>query len=176
MRTGTGPSHLAREDEHRFRAVLGHFATGVAVVTAVDSDGPVGLTVQSFCSLSLSPPLVLLCPGLASTSWPRIRAVGMLAINLLAENQADLARKFAQSRTDKYTNVPWTPAPLSGSPILDGVLAWIDCSIDEERAAGDHFVVVCRVLNLDARLNTRPLIFFQSGFNGLRDTGASRGR
>ncbi len=156
--------------ERYFRAVLGHFASGVAVVTAVDGGSPVGVTIQSFCSLSLDPPLILLCPSRSSTSWPRIREAGRLCVNLLAEGQADLARQFAQPGSEKYKSTPWRPAPVSGSPILEEALAWIDCAIQSEHDGGDHTVAICRVIDLEADHSRRPLVFFQSGFQRLLDS------
>ena len=146
-----------------FRLVLGHFASGVAVATAID-DEPVGLTIQSFCSLSLDPPLILLCPSRSSASWPRVDASGSLCINLLAAGQSHVARQFALSGTDKFAGIAWRAAAATGSPILEGVLAWIDCRIEETRVVGDHFVVVCRVLDLDALPDLAPLIFFRGNY------------
>jgi len=150
-------------DRH-FRAVLGHFASGVAIVTARENGEAIGMTVQSFCSLSLDPPLILLCPALSSTSWPKIEKAGRLCVNLLAEGQADLARQFAQSGSDKYRGVAWVAAPHTGSPVLQEALGWIDCEIQEIHPGGDHVVVICRVLDLQAVPAVRPLVFFQSGF------------
>jgi flavin reductase (DIM6/NTAB) family NADH-FMN oxidoreductase RutF len=144
-------SPLAEQYEHHFRTVLGHFATGVAVVTAVDEATPVGLTIQSFCSLSLDPPLILLCPG-------------RLCVNLLSEGQEQVARQFARSGADKYAGVAWAPSRDTASPMLDGALAWIDCQVETTYPGGDHLIVVCRVLDLAARTDLRPLLFFQSGF------------
>jgi flavin reductase (DIM6/NTAB) family NADH-FMN oxidoreductase RutF len=157
-------SPLAEQHEQQFRTVLGHFATGVAVVTAMDGDAPVGMTIQSFCSLSLIPPLILICPALTSTSWPRIEPARTLCVNLLAEGQRGLARQFARSGTDKYEGVAWRPSGDTGSPMLEGALAWIDCAIENKYPGGDHLIVVCRVIDLAAREDRRPLIFFQSGF------------
>jgi 3-hydroxy-9,10-secoandrosta-1,3,5(10)-triene-9,17-dione monooxygenase reductase component len=157
-------SPLAQSYEQHFRAVLGHFATGVAIVTAVCEVEPVGMTVQSFCSLSLDPPLILLCPGLSSTSWPKIEASGQLCVNLLAEGHEKIAGQFARTGADKYAGVSWTPSADTGSPMIDGALAWIDCKIEASYPGGDHVIVVCRVLDLAARTDLRPLIFFQSGF------------
>jgi flavin reductase (DIM6/NTAB) family NADH-FMN oxidoreductase RutF len=152
-------------EERGFRAVLGHFATGIAVVTAmVDHSTPVGMTVQSFCSLSLEPPLILICPGLGSTTWPRIQLEGKLCVNLLSQSQEPLARQFAKSGGDKFQGVQWAPSPISHAPILEGGLAWIDCQIDHSVPGGDHLIVVCQVLDLCARTDLRPLIFFKSGF------------
>src|SRR6266567_4513140 len=137
-------SNAAQPQAH-FRTVLGHFATGVAIVSARNAGNPVGMTVQSFCSLSLDPPLILLCPVLSSTSWPKIEKAGRLCVNLLAEGQADLARQFAQSGSDKYRGVAWVAAPHTGSPVLQEALGWIDCEIQEIHPGGDHVVVICQV-------------------------------
>ncbi len=150
--------------EEQFKNVLGHFATGVAVVTAVDGGEPVGLTIQSFCSLSLDPPLILLCPALTSTSWPRLERAGRLCVNLLAESQAALARQFARSGGDKYTGVKWTSSAETGSPLLEGALAWVDCEIEQSLQGGDHLIAICRVLDLAVRTDLRPLIFYRSNF------------
>jgi 3-hydroxy-9,10-secoandrosta-1,3,5(10)-triene-9,17-dione monooxygenase reductase component len=157
-------SPLAERYGHHFRTVLGHFATGVAVVTALDGDEPIGMTIQSFCSLSLDPPLILICPGLSSTTWPRIAPTGQLCVNLLAEGQETIARQFARSGGDKYAGVVWQPSADTGSPMLEGALAWIDCRVESSHPGGDHLIVVCRVLDLAARTDLRPLVFFQSGF------------
>lgn len=158
----------AHEEQH-LRSVLGHFATGVAVVTGRDADSPVGMTIQSFCSLSLDPPLILLCPGLSSTSWPRIEPAGGICVNLLAEDQEDLARQFAKSGSDKFRGVEWTPSSTLGCPVLKDVLAWIESRVVAVHQGGDHLVVICRVLALGARTDLRPLIFFKSGFERMLD-------
>ena len=167
-REGVSPEPLAsqapEEFDRHFRTVLGHFASGVAIVTARDNGDAIGMTVQSFCSLSLDPPLILLCPGLSSTTWPRIEKAGRLCVNLLAEGQAGIARQFAQSGSDKYRGVGWVAAPATGSPILEEALGWIDCDIQAIHPGGDHLVVICRVLDLRAVPGIRPLVFFQSGF------------
>lgn len=159
-------SSLASIAEPEFRRVLGHFPTGIAVVTAVADGRAVGMTVQSFCSVSLNPPLVLICPALTSTSWPHIEAVGRLCVNVLSEGQENLARQFARSGTDKYAGVGWTASTHTGSPILEDALAWIDCSVSERHVAGDHLIVTCRVHALGARTDLHPLLFFRSGYHG----------
>jgi 3-hydroxy-9,10-secoandrosta-1,3,5(10)-triene-9,17-dione monooxygenase reductase component len=151
--------------------VLGHFASGVSIATAICEEKPVGLTIQSFTSLSLDPPLILLSPARSSTTWPLIRRAGRLCVNILAEGQADLARQFARSGIDKYAGVSWKPAPSTQSPLFPDALAWIDCEIEHEYEGGDHFVVICRVLDLGAEHPGRPLVFFQSGFQRLVDPG-----
>jgi 3-hydroxy-9,10-secoandrosta-1,3,5(10)-triene-9,17-dione monooxygenase reductase component len=147
-------------DATEFRSVLSHFCSGVTVVAGVDGDGPIGLTCQSFSSLSLDPPLVLICPSLSSTSWPRIAASGAFCVSVLALDQEDLAWNFANSGGDKFRGVPWSPAP-SGSPVLDRALAWIDCQIEKVYEGGDHIVVMGRVLALRADGDRLPLLFFR---------------
>jgi 3-hydroxy-9,10-secoandrosta-1,3,5(10)-triene-9,17-dione monooxygenase reductase component len=144
--------------------VLSHFATVVAVMTSMDGDDPVGMTVQSFCSLSLEPPMILFCPTKTSTTWPRIEHRGELCVNLLSAGQAELARQFARTGTDKFHGVGWTSGKLTGSPILSGGLAWIECRVAAQYPGGDHQIVVCDVLALGARVDLGALVFWQSGF------------
>lgn len=153
-------------DEGRFRSVLGHFATGVTVVSAVHGGAPVGLSVNSFTSVSLEPPLVAFCAAKASSSWPRIRETGRFAVNVLAEHQEDVSRVFATRGrgSDKFDDLRWYPSPSSGSPILDGVLAWVDCTLENEYDAGDHVLVVGRVQDLDVADEGRPLVFYRGGY------------
>lgn len=150
-------------DEGRFKQVVGHFATGVTIVTATADDGPAGMTVQSFLSVSLVPPLVAFAPARTSTSWPHMRAGGRFCVNILREDQEALARTFGTRGAKKFDGVAWTPSP-SGSPVLAGALAWIDCTIEAEHEAGDHTLVVGRVRHLDQTGEGRPLIFYRAGY------------
>lgn len=152
-------------DAERFRAVAGAFPSGVTVVTGVDEDGPSGFTCQSFHALSLDPPMVMFSVATTSTSWPRIRRSGRCCVNVLAEDHEAVARTFATSGIDKFATQPWTPAP-NGAPILDGVVAWFDCSIEAIHVGGDHEVVTARVEALDAPGGT-PLVFHQGRYLGL---------
>src|SRR3712207_9239244 len=97
-------------DPRTMRDVLGHFASGVTVVTAQGDDGPVGFTCQSFSSLSLDPPLVVIAPARTSRTWPRLRALGRFCVNVLAEDQSDLSARFARSSADRFAGVPWRPS------------------------------------------------------------------
>lgn len=153
-------------DPDVFRSVLGSFVSGVTVVTAMDDGQPVGLTAQSFMSLSLDPPLVMFCPKISSTSWPRIERAQHFAANILAEGQDELGLRFAKSGGDKFTGLDWTAGP-SGAPLLDGVLAHIDCLIEAVHPGGDHQIVVGRVLHLAAEANKKPLVYFRSAFESL---------
>jgi 3-hydroxy-9,10-secoandrosta-1,3,5(10)-triene-9,17-dione monooxygenase reductase component len=154
------------------RDVLGHFASGVTVVTAVTPDGPIGFTCQSFSSLSLDPPLVMFAPARSSRTWPRLRELGRFCVNVLAEDQTDLSTRFARSGTDKFAGVPWRPS-RHGAPVLDGVVAWIDCRLWAEYDGGDHTLVAARVLDLGADPGHRPLLFHRGAY-GLLD-GSSGG-
>ncbi|HSS10299.1 MAG TPA: flavin reductase family protein, partial [Acidimicrobiales bacterium] len=144
-------------DAAHFRAVLGHFCTGITIVTGLEAGEPVGLTCQSFTSLSLDPPLVAFSPGKSSTSWPRIRPSGVFCVNVLTEDQEDICRVFATTGVDKFRGVGWR-ASETGSPIIGDTLAWVDCRMVAEHDAGDHLIVVGQVVDLDAAHSGRPLL------------------
>jgi len=150
-------------DEGRFRQVLGHFTTGVTVVTAAGPDGPVGLAVGSFASVSLDPALVAFFPDKGSSSWPQIEASGHFCVNVLAEAQEDVCRRFASKGDDKFRGLGWHSAG-SGAPILEGILAWIDCNIEAVTEAGDHYFVLGRVRDLAVVHDGAPLLFFRGGY------------
>jgi 3-hydroxy-9,10-secoandrosta-1,3,5(10)-triene-9,17-dione monooxygenase reductase component len=150
-------------DSAHYRSVVGHFATGIAIVTAVDGSDPVGLTCVSFVPLSLDPPLVMFSPQKTSSSYPRIKSAGSFCVNILTDEQEDVCRVFAQSGGDKFRGIGWRPGP-SGSPILHDVLAWVDCRIETEHDAGDHLIVVGRVLELQAAREGKPLLFHRGGY------------
>ena len=153
-------------DAGRFRHVLGHFPTGVVVVTAMhEESGPVGMALPSFTSVSLDPPLVAFLPDRGSTSFPLIRAAGSFCINVLADDQEHVCRAFDARGGDKYGSAAWRPAG-SGAPVLDGVVAWIDCDIDQVLEAGDHYIVLGRVRDLSVHNTTSPLLFFRGGYGG----------
>ena len=151
-------------DQATFRQVLGRFPTGVTVITAVDGGVPAGLAVGSFCSVSLDPPLVGFFPARSSSSWPHIEAAGRFCVNVLAEDQEDVCRRFATKGADKFDGLGWQPAP-SGAPLIDSVLAWIDCEVHSVSAAGDHWAVLGRVVHLGVgREEQGPLVFYRGGY------------
>jgi flavin reductase (DIM6/NTAB) family NADH-FMN oxidoreductase RutF len=151
-------------DEARFRQVLGHFPTGVTVVASKpEDDPPVGLAIGSFFSVSLDPPLVGFCPGKSSSSWPLIESTGSFCVNVLADDQEDVARIFAGKGDDKFQTVGWKPAG-TGSPVIRDVLAWIDCTLDEVHEAGDHYIVTGLVHELKVEREGHPLVFFRGGY------------
>ncbi len=153
-------------DAARFREVLGHFASGVTVVTASGED-PVGFTCQAFAALSLDPAMVLLAPGKNSTSWPKIAEAGSFCVNILAADQEALARSFAISGGDKFTGVAWEHGPATGAPLLEGVVAWVECELEQIFDAGDHELVTGGVLALGVGTG-RPLLFYRGGFGTFR--------
>lgn len=157
-------SGLLQFDSKRFRQVLGHYPTGVTVVTAVDADGrPVGMAVGSFTSVSLDPPLVAFLPDKSSTSFPRIRNASSFCVNVLSAEQEHVCRAFAAKGQDKFQGLSWRAAG-SGAPILDGVVAWIDCGFEAIYESGDHFIVIGKVRELDVANHGMPLLFFQGGY------------
>ncbi|MCV2491836.1 flavin reductase family protein [Geodermatophilus sp. YIM 151500] len=160
-------------DPATMREVLGHFASGVTVVTALTPGGPMGFTCQSFSSLSLEPPLVVFAPARSSRTWPRLRDIGRFCVNVLAEGQDDLSRVFARSGADKFAGVHWVPS-RHGSPVLDDVVAWIDGELWAEYDGGDHTVVVARVLDLGADPRRRPLLYHRGGYGLLTPDDAPR--
>ncbi|WP_405599031.1 flavin reductase family protein [Streptomyces sp. NBC_01410] len=151
-------------DPGEFRRVLGHFATGVTVVTAYDEMGPAGFACQSFASLSLDPPLIAFMVARTSTTWPRIAGAGAFCVNVLGAHQGELCRGFAVSGADKFAGVPYDRAPATGSPRLESVPAWIDCTIQAVHTGGDHLIVVGRVAALGAADEAVPLLFHRGKF------------
>ncbi len=160
-------------DPERFRQVLGHFATGITIITASEDGEPVGFSCQAFAALSLDPPLVLFCPALTSSTWPRIQQTGYFCANVLTAEQGQLATLFGRSKPDRFDGVEWVP-DLNGSPIIDGVLTWISCRILDVHTIGDHYVVIGRVLELGECGPDRPLLFYRGRY-GTSATPAAEG-
>lgn len=151
-------------DPMHFRHVLGHYPTGVSIVTTVLDDGePVGMVVGSFTSVSLDPPLVGFFPARTSGSWARIKQAERFCINVLGDNQEDLCRRFASRIENKFEGVTHAKSQ-SGMPVLDQSLAWIDCSLHAIHDAGDHDFVLGQVEALGAGDTGNPLIFFKGTY------------
>lgn len=168
-----GEDERAPLDAGEFRRVLGNFATGVTVVTAPACEGdpgPAGFACQSFSSLSLAPPLVSFMVARTSTTWPRIARAGVFCVNVLGADQGPLCRGFAVSGADKFAGVDHDAAPVTGSPRLTGVPAWIDCTIQAVHTGGDHLIVVGRVEALGATEDDAPLLFHRGKFGGFTTT------
>ncbi|RFU39835.1 flavin reductase [Actinomadura logoneensis] len=152
-------------DGARFRAVLGRFATGVVAITGIDagSGRPTGLAANSFTSVSLDPPLVAFCVAHTSTTWPRLRDAGRLCINILSEPQLEVCKRLALKGGDKFADITWTGSP-GGGPVIEGALAWIEVSVENEHVAGDHVIVVARVHHLDKHHEGEPLLFYKGAY------------
>jgi len=156
-------------DGDQFRHVLGHFLTGVTIITSIDPDtgGPVGLAASSFTSVSMDPPLVLFCAGKSSSTWPRISASGRYCVNILGHDHEHLSRQFS-SKGDKFAGVAWHRG-TSGSPVFDDALAWIDCVMHQEVDGGDHVIAIGRVVELGDRGHGGPLAYYRGGYGNLKD-------
>ena len=152
-------------DEAALRRVLGHFCTGIAVITGHDGNRPIGFTCQSVTSVSLDPPYISFCPARTSTSWPLIRNTGSVCINILAADQRAVCGQFATSGGDKFRGIAWRPA-ANGAPTLEGALASIEADIEFEHLAGDHSIVVDRVTALQAHQGREPLLFYRGEYGG----------
>ncbi len=157
-------------NDRQFRVALGQFASGVVIATGCHEGEPGGFAAQSFTSLSLDPPLVALCPARSSNSWPKLRDSGSFCINVLAEDQQAVSDTFARSGIDKFDGLDWH-AGRTGSPVLAGALAYVDCDLEAEHDAGDHTIAVGRVVDLDVlRPDRSPLVFFRGAYRLLDTT------
>lgn len=150
-------------DSQTIRHVLGHFASGVVIVTAQTADGPVGVTCQSFTSLSLDPPLVLFCPSKASWGWAQIRQAGNFCVNILDQSQESLGLKFSRRSHDKFSGVPYRESQ-TGAPVLEGTSGWIDCQLHAVHNGGDHDIAIGRVVDLGVEKESAPLVFYRGQF------------
>lgn len=157
-------------DPLKYRAVLGHFATGVTIITGIFASRPIGFTIGSFTSVSLDPPLVGFLPMVASERWQEIRQTGAFCVNVLAADQAALCWNFSKiTVAEPFEGVDWRPAPGTGSPIVEGSVAWIDCTIDQVVEAGDHHFVMGLIQEFDhaeADADPAPLLFYKGKLGG----------
>ena len=159
----SAPSPEAPFDGVQFRKVLGHFPTGVTIVTGWSGDTPCGFTIGSFTSVSLDPPLVGFLPMIASDTWQAMAPAGKFCVNVLRDDQADLCWRFAKSGVGdgRFDDVTWTTSP-TGCPIIEGVGACIDCEVAETIRLGDHYFVVGAVVELDHHTEPPvPLVFYR---------------
>ena len=150
-------------DAETFRAALGRFATGVAFVTAAPGGEPDGLVVNSLASVSLEPPLVSFCPSRGSLTWRRMRQARHFGVSVLARSHEPFARRAAAPGADRFAGVEWTLG-RNGVPVLSGALAQLECEIVAEHPAGDHWIVVCHVVEARVAPAGEPLVFFAGAF------------
>jgi flavin reductase (DIM6/NTAB) family NADH-FMN oxidoreductase RutF len=159
----TSPS-LSGPDAELFRHVLGHYPTGVAVITAMTPNGPVGMSMNSFTSVSLAPPLVLFCPSLTSTTWPQLRDAGHIAINVLSARQEPVSRMFAAPVPDRFSKISWSSGQ-NGEPLFDDALGWLECRVQAEYPAGDHTVVIAEIDRMGVHDEiAEPLVYFRGKY------------
>lgn len=164
--TGHPDDNVIGPSGPEFRDALGHFATGITVITAMDGDQPVGLAANSFTSVSLDPPLVLFCAAKTSSTWPRIERARSFAVNILDDAQEDVCRIFATPNEDRFSQVSWHQSP-SGSPLLDDVHAFLDCVLHEVHDGGDHWIVVGRVIDMGLEADAGPLLYYRGKYGRL---------
>lgn len=155
-------------DPRAFRDALGRFATGVTVVTCAGPDGPMGITANSFASVSLDPPLVLWSPAKSSSRFGTFHVAGRFAIHILEEDQDHIAMAFTRAK-DAFGGLDWAP-DSNGVPIIDGPLARLDCALEVAHDAGDHAIIVGRVLGCTCS-DGDPLVFQGGRFGGFRTGG-----
>ena len=149
--------------KERLRKVMGYFATGVTVVTMrLPSGEPWGFTVNSFTSVSLAPPLILVCVDHGSESFQAMNRAPHFAVNILAEDQEELSRRFSAKRKDRFNHVPWSEGP-HGSPLIEGCLGFLECRKVASHAHGDHTVILGEVLEARAT-GGNPLLFYRSSY------------
>ena len=149
-----------------FRAVLGNFCSGITAIAAIVDGQPVGMTCQSFFSVSLAPPMIAFAPSRISTSYPTIRSAAFFSVNVLAGQQADVSAQFSQSGGDKWIGINWAPGK-HGTPVIEGALAWLECSFAAEYPAGDHFIALGKVHALGSAPQLDPLLYFRSRYMSL---------
>lgn len=153
-------------DPYLFRKSCGRYATGIAVATVTDEDGkPYGLTVNSFTSVSCSPPLVLICVDYRCTLLPLFRSNSWYGINVLTDRQRDLSVRFSQRELDRFDGIEWTPS-LNGVPFIPSCLASLECCVSQTIESGDHAILIAEVTAAEWR-DGEPLIYFGSSYRRL---------
>ena len=150
-----------------FRKVLSHFAAGVTIITTADAEGrPTGLTATAFTSVSLDPPLILICVSHKSQSYPALLERGQFAVNFLRREHEDMSRRFATTRGDKFDGVVFRMSAL-GLPVLTEALGHVECVTVNQHVEGDHTVLIGRVEACDTADSGEPLVYFRGKYAGL---------
>lgn len=162
-----GKTEIKTIDDRAFRNIVGNFCTGVTIITTQnDSSQPIGFTANSFTSLSLNPKLVLFNIDKKSTSYTAFVSADHFAINILSDDQIDLSKQFSKSGVERFEGVAYTK-DVTGSPILQGSLAYLDCKVKNLYEGGDHTIVVGEVLSANS-LPGNPLLFFQGKYSEIK--------
>ena len=150
-------------DPDAFRSLLGRFASGITVVTTVDETGrDVGMTVSAFSSVSLDPPLVVICVARDASVFSELTAAHYVVVNILAAEQESLSRRFAGPVSDRFDGLGYSRAK-TGAPILDDVLAWCECRVVHRHEAGDHLLLVAEAERGAVR-DHKPLLYYRGGY------------
>ncbi len=150
-------------DGGEYRRVFGRVPTAVSIVTAMDGDQPVAMVIGSFGSVSMDPPLVQFMPGKSSESWKRMSGAGSFCVNVLGDDQVDLSNSFFVKDVDPFTACTWDTA-VTGAPRIEGCAAWIDCVTHEVVDAGDHWLILGRIVGLDGDSDRAPLVFLGGSY------------
>ncbi|MEV7889949.1 flavin reductase family protein [Streptomyces sp. NPDC002817] len=165
-------------DPALLRSVAGRFPTGVIVITTTTSTGPAGFTCRAFTSLSLDPPLISFNVSRFSDTWPLVREAGMFCVNVLAADQQDIARAFARRHPDRFADIPCSCVLGNGTPRLSGATAWLEATVEDTCAGGDHLIVIGRVTAAIAGEREEALLFHPGAYGptgseaeGLRRVG-----
>ena len=151
-----------------YRDVLGQYGSGVTVVTTVLGDTPVGMTCQSFTSVSLDQPLVAFMPMKTSLAFAAIRKSRRFCVNFLSAEQTEVSNTFASLADDKFADVDWQPT-TNGMPRLEGTVGWVDCVVQDVHEAGDHYLVIGRVEDLGHGDADKPLLFHRGRYRTATD-------
>lgn len=153
-------------DDTELRQLFSRFPTGVTTLCSMDEDKPVGMTASAFVAVSLNPPLVSVCIKHGSSAWRRLRAQTRIGISFLSHGHAATARQLAQRTDDRFQGLDYEAAP-GGALLLRNATAWLECSIEQEIAAGDHDIVLFRLHRAAVADGGMPLVFHSSGFHTL---------
>ena len=161
--TAPAPDGSVEPTPAAMRHALGHFASGVTIVSGMSAGEPAGFACQSFASVSLDPPLVLFCADHHGRSWPAIRAAGRCTVNILGENQTDLCQRFGTRAGRKFEDLAWWETRW-GTSALPGAITRVHCEMTDVHVCGDHDVVISRVLGLEEAADALPLLFYRGAF------------
>ena len=173
MAADASTGELQALDPAQYREVMGHYPTGVTVVTGMSTDGqPIGMVVGTFTAVSLDPPLVAFMPTTSSGTYALMRDSAAYCINVLAHDQLDVCRLMAVPRPGKFDDVAWAPSTY-GAPVLEEAVAHIHCRPHDVIPAGDHYIVLCEVQAMEVNRPATPLLFFQGGYGGFNTRGMS---
>ncbi len=151
------------------RRTFACFPSGVTALCGLDSGNPVGMAASSFCSVSLDPPLALVCVSQTSSTWEVLRRLERIGVSVLSSGHDGVARHLAGPAQHRFSSVEWTPTSL-GSVLIDGAIAWLDCSLEQEVPAGDHHIAVLRIHGAKRAAAQRPLVFHDSRFHDIAPT------